>query len=66
MKKYYFPNEGCDDMWFGNGEAVCFDKAEMERLIAEWAVDGVTKKSLRSQLHVATEKEIETYGVYDS
>ena len=65
-KNYYFPNAGLDDEWFGNGPAVCIDKAEAERLIAEWAVGGVTKESLWDQLHIASAQEIETYGVYDS
>lgn len=63
-KTYYFPNSEHMDKWFVD-TPVCMERAEVNRLISEWANDEVSPEDLWSQLHEATEEEISKYGTND-
>lgn len=60
-KTYYFINDNVNpDAIYGNGNPVCIDRAETDRLSGEWECD------LMEQMHEASEEEIDQYGKYDS
>ena len=59
MKTFYFPNDGCHDAIFGDGDPICFDRTELDRLCAEWG------EEIREQVHEASLAEIDRYGTYE-
>ena len=63
-KTYYFPNPEFEFAFFGNGDTICIDFAEVERLANEWGYESTD--DLLSKLHEASEFEISEYGTYDS
>lgn len=63
MKTYYFADDERADYIYGNQEPICIDIKEVERLAEEWEL---TTDELLEQMHEATAREIETYGVFDS
>ena len=63
-KTYYFPNPEYESDFFGNGDTICVDFAEVERIANEWGYENVD--DLLSELHEASEFEIAEYGTYDS
>ena len=61
MAKYYFVNDNVDpDLIFGKEEVCCLNEEEVKRLSKAWDTD------VFQQMHEATEKEMELYGVYNS
>lgn len=58
---YYFPDFDIHESFFGNGDPICVDAAEIERLAVEWEFP-----DLMEHMHEASEDEINEYGVYDS
>ena len=63
-KTYYFRNPEFEFAFFGNGDTICIDFPEVERLSNEWGYGSVGV--LMDQLHEATEAEITKYGTYDT
>ena len=63
-KTYYFPNPEFESAFFGNGDTICVDFAEVERLANEWGSGSVGV--LMDHLHEASEFEIAEYGTYDT
>ena len=63
-KTYYFPNPEHESAFFGNGDTICVDFAEVERIANEWGYENVD--DLLSEMHEATDSEIAEYGTYDS
>ena len=63
-RTYYFPNPEYESDFFGNGDTICVDFAEAERLANEWGYESTD--DLLSELHEASEFEIAEYGTYDS
>jgi hypothetical protein len=63
MKQYYFADKERVDYIYGNEEPICIDLKEIERLAKEWEL---TTDELLEQMHEATAREIENYGVFDS
>jgi hypothetical protein len=63
MKTYYFADKERVDYIYGNLEPVCIDIKEVERLATEY---DTTADELLEQMHEATAREIENYGVFDS
>jgi hypothetical protein len=63
MRYYYIADSDHSDQIYGNQEPICIDLSEVKRLAKEW---DMTMDELLGQMHVATAKEIESHGVYDS
>lgn len=63
-KTYYFPDPEHEAAFFGNGDTICVDFAEVARLAAEWRYESVD--DLLSEMHDASEFEISEYGTYDT
>lgn len=63
MKNYYFADAEYIDRIYGNESPVCVDEAEIARLASEW---DMTTDELMAQFHVASQAEMDEYGVYNS
>lgn len=63
MKTYYFANAESIDKIYGAESPVCVDEPEIERLASEW---DMTTDELMNQFHVASQAEMDEYGVFDS
>ena len=63
MKNYYFADAEYIDRIYGNESPVCVDEPEIERLASEW---DMTADELMNQFHVASQAEMDEYGVYNS
>lgn len=63
MKNYYFADAEYIDRIYGNESPVCVDEPEIARLASEW---DMSTDDLMNQFHVASQDEIEQYGVYNS
>lgn len=63
MKNYYFADAEYIDRIYGAESPVCVDEPEIERLAAEW---DMSADELMNQFHVASQDEVEQYGVYNS
>jgi hypothetical protein len=62
-RAYYIARPEYSDYIYGDQLPVCLDLAEVKRLAREW---DMTMDELLSQMHIATTKEMESHGVYDS
>lgn len=61
MKNVYFINDGINpDTIYGSEYPVCLAREFIDRLAAEWE-----RPDLINDFHVASEDEIEEYGVYE-
>ena len=58
--KYYFPDSEYEIDFFGCGHPICVSGEELEFLARGW---DMTEEDIMSQVHEATESEIETYGI---
>lgn len=63
MKNYYFADAEYIDRIYGAESPVCVDEAEIARLASEW---DMTTDELMAQFHVASQAEMDEYGVYNS